>query len=44
MHGAAGAWTSDFRAVPTILADDVNAFTLASFAVFDGQPGAVRVS
>jgi alkaline phosphatase D len=37
-------WTSEFRAVPTILADDVDAFTLASFAVIDGQPGAVRVS
>lgn len=38
------AWTSDFRAVPTVLADEVDAFTLASFAVIDGQPGAVRVS
>jgi alkaline phosphatase D len=35
------SWVSDFRAVPTILTDDVDAFTLASFAVADGVPGAV---
>jgi alkaline phosphatase D len=35
-------WTSDFRAVPTTLTADVDAFTLASFVVVDGQPGAVR--
>ena len=38
------AWISDFRAVPTVLVEDVSAFTLASFTVIDGQPGAVRVS
>ena len=37
------AWTSEFRAVPTILAEEVDAFTLAAFAVFDGHPGAVRL-
>ena len=37
------SWTADFRAVPTILTDDVDAFTLASFVVSDGQPGAARV-
>ena len=37
------AWTTDFRAVPTILTDDVSAFTLASFVVIDGHPGAVRI-
>jgi alkaline phosphatase D len=35
------SWRSDFRAVPTILTADVDAFTLASFAVVDGVPGAV---
>ena len=35
-------WRTDFRAVPTILMPDVDAFTLASFAVEDGVPGAVR--
>ncbi len=35
-------WRADFRAVPTILDDQVDAFTLASFIVADGQPGAVR--
>jgi len=38
-----GIWTSEFRAVPTILTDAVDAFTLASFAVVDGEPGAVRI-
>ncbi len=33
-------WRSDFRAVPTIATDDVEAFTLASFVVQDGVPGA----
>jgi alkaline phosphatase D len=33
-------WRADFRAVPTILTADVDAFTLASFAVEDGVPGA----
>jgi alkaline phosphatase D len=34
-------WRSDFRAVPTIATDDVEAFTLASFVVQDGVPGAI---
>jgi alkaline phosphatase D len=34
-------WTADFRAVPTILDDQVDAFTLATFVSLDGQPGAV---
>jgi alkaline phosphatase D len=38
------AWFSEFRAVPTVLAEEVNAFTIGSFAAVDGQPGAVRVS
>lgn len=38
------AWTTDVRAVPTILTDEADAFTLASFVVADGQPGAVRVT
>lgn len=38
------SWTSDFRAVPTVLFPEVDAFTLASFAVIDGQPGAIPVS
>ena len=37
------AWTSDFRTVPTVLVEDVDAFTLASFGVIDGHPGAVRL-
>jgi alkaline phosphatase D len=36
------AWTADYRAVPTILAEEVDAFTLASFRVEDGQPGAIQ--
>jgi alkaline phosphatase D len=35
------AWLADFRAVPTILDENAAAFTLASFTVRDGQPGAV---
>jgi alkaline phosphatase D len=35
------SWTSDFRAVPTVLVENVDAFTLASFAVVDGHPGAL---
>jgi alkaline phosphatase D len=34
-------WSADFRAVPTILDDQAPAFTLASFVVVDGQPGAL---
>jgi alkaline phosphatase D len=34
-------WTSDFRVVPTILDEGVDAFTLASFVVLNGVPGAV---
>jgi alkaline phosphatase D len=34
-------WRADYRAVPTILTADVDAFTLASFVVQDGVPGAV---
>lgn len=37
-----GAWLSDFRAVPSILTADVDAFTLASFVVVNGQPVALR--
>jgi alkaline phosphatase D len=36
-----GQWKTDFRAVPTILDDTAEAFTLASFVVLDGQPGAL---
>jgi hypothetical protein len=32
---------ADFRAVPTILDDQAEAFTLASFVVLDEQPGAM---
>ena len=32
-------WHADYRVVPSILDDQVDAFTLASFAVLDGQPG-----
>ena len=35
------AWQTEFRAVPTILTPDVDAFTLASFVVQDGVPGAL---
>jgi alkaline phosphatase D len=34
-------WRTEFRAVPTILAADVEAFTLASFVVQDGHAGAL---
>ena len=34
-------WSADFRAVPTPLDEGVDAFTLASFVVVDGQPGAI---
>jgi alkaline phosphatase D len=34
-------WRTDFRVVPTILEDDVDAFTLASFVVVNTQPGAL---
>jgi alkaline phosphatase D len=34
-------WRPDFRVVPTILNDQVDAFTLASFVVVNGQPGPV---
>ena len=37
------AWRTDFRAVPTILTDQAGAFTLASFIVQDGVPGALPV-
>ena len=36
-------WTSDYRIVPTVLRRDVPASTLATFAVENGRPGAVRV-
>jgi alkaline phosphatase D len=36
-------WTSHYRVVPTVLRRDVPASTLATFAVEDGRPGAVRV-
>jgi alkaline phosphatase D len=39
-----GAWASEFRVVPTILTDAADAFTLASFIVVDGQPGAFRLT
>jgi len=35
-------WQADFRAVPAIDSDEAEAFTLASFVVLDGQPGAIR--
>jgi alkaline phosphatase D len=38
------AWTADFRAVPTTLDDQADAFTLASFAVMNGEPGAVATT
>jgi alkaline phosphatase D len=38
------AWTSDYRLVPTVLTRGVPASTLATFAVENGRPGAVRVS
>jgi alkaline phosphatase D len=34
-------WLTDFRVVPTILHEGAEAFTLASFAVLNGQPGAI---
>ena len=34
-------WRTDFRAVHSILDDQAEAFTLASFVVLDGHPGAV---
>jgi alkaline phosphatase D len=37
---AAEAWTSEYRAVPTVRARPVEAATLATFAVEDGRPGA----
>jgi alkaline phosphatase D len=33
-----GSWSTEFRAVPTILDERAEAFTLASFAVLDGLP------
>jgi len=35
-------WQADFRAVPSVLDDQSPSFTLASFAVLNGQPGAVE--
>ena len=37
------AWTSDYRIVPTVRTRGVPASTLATFAVEDGRPGAVRI-
>ena len=37
-------WRSDYRAVPTVLEPTSPAFTLASFEVADGVPGAVPLS
>ena len=37
------AWLTEFRAVPSILTADVDAFTLAAFVVVDGQPTAHRL-
>ncbi|MEJ7825924.1 MAG: alkaline phosphatase D family protein [Solirubrobacteraceae bacterium] len=37
-------WVSNYRAVPTVLSPAAPAFTLASFEVGDGQPGAVALS
>ena len=37
------AWFTEFRAVPTILTPEVDAFTLSAFAVIDGQPTAHRI-
>jgi len=34
-------WSADFRGVPAILDDHAPAFTLASFVVVDGLPGAL---
>jgi alkaline phosphatase D len=34
-------WRADIRAVPAVFTDTADAFTLASFLVVDGQPGAV---
>lgn len=34
-------WRTDYRAVPTVFTDAADAFTLASFVVLDGQPGAI---
>jgi phosphodiesterase/alkaline phosphatase D-like protein len=37
-------WSADFRAVPTILDEQAEAFTLASFVVLSGQPGALSAA
>jgi alkaline phosphatase D len=37
-------WLTEFRAVPTVLVEDVPAFTLAAFVVADGQLGAMEGS
>jgi len=37
-------WRSDYRAVTTVLSPAAPAFTLASFEVRDGQPGAVPLT
>lgn len=34
-------WLADYRVVPTILDDQAEAFTLRSFVVQDGRPGAI---
>ena len=34
-------WIADYRVVPTILDDQAEAFTLRSFVVQDGEPGAI---
>jgi len=39
-----GRWLTEFRTVPTILVEDVPAFTLAAFTVADGQLGAMQGS
>jgi alkaline phosphatase D len=34
-------WIADYRVVPTILDDQAEAFTLRSFVVQNGEPGAI---
>src|SRR4249920_2963398 len=39
--GAEVHWIADYRVVPTILDDQAEAFTLRSFVVQNGEPGAI---